>query len=240
MTIRFKCKCGLSLSAADNLAGRRAKCAGCGEVVVIPQQAQSPEPAGAPAISSGNKATSCPICQWPVNPTDDVTLCPQCQTRYHTDCWKEIGGCAVYGCSKTPVTEHRTELEIPPAYWGQENKPCPACGAIILASAIRCRHCGATFQSSRPQDQNEYSSQMDTKNRLPEIRRAVILLFIFCIIPFSAPFAAVIGIGWYFSNRKHLKALPTLYPAIAKLAILAGLGQTVFITIIVILAAHYG
>jgi hypothetical protein len=81
---------------------------------------------------------------------------------------------------------------------------------------------------------------MDTKRRLPELRRAVILLFIFCIIPFSAPFASVFGGHWYFLNREQLKALPTLYSAITKLAIFTALMQTVFITIIVIVAAHYG
>ena len=237
VTIKFKCKCGLSLKAADNLAGKRAKCTGCGEIVVIPQPDQSPEPVNPPA--AGDNTPHCPICQSAISSSDNLTICPECQTRYHTDCWNEIGGCAVYGCSKTPTTEHRTDLEIPPAYWGQENKPCPACCSVILASAIRCRHCGATFQSSRPQDQNEYTSQMDTKKRLPELRRAVIWLFIFCVIPFSAPFAAVVGTFWYSSNIHHLKALPALYSAITKLAILAAIGQTVFIIIIVILAANY-
>jgi len=237
VTIRFNCKCGISLNVNDNLAGKRARCASCGESIIIPQVTQSIELV--PASIAEDNAYCCPICQCNINHTEKITICPQCKTGYHADCWNEIGGCAIYGCPQTPVTEHRTELEIPPAYWGQENKPCPACGAIILASAIRCRNCGATFQSSRPQDQNEYNSQIEIQKRLPELRRAVILIFIFCIIPLSSPIAAVIGGSWYFSNRNHLNSLPTLYSAITKLALLTALGQTVFIVIIMIFAITY-
>src|SRR5512138_2081358 len=90
----------------------------------------------------------CAICQSSLEPPSELTRCPECQSAYHADCWQENGGCAIYGCAQVPATEGRAALEIPAAYWGQEEKPCPACGRQILAAAVRCRHCGATFASS--------------------------------------------------------------------------------------------
>src|SRR5690242_14592696 len=98
----------------------------------------------------------------PLEPSEALTDCPECHNADRPDCWQDNGGCAVYGCSQVPATEGRATLEIPAAYWGQENKPCPSCRQQILAAAVRCRHCGATFSSSRPEDAGEFRKHEET------------------------------------------------------------------------------
>ena len=94
--------------------------------------------------------TLCAICQSPLGNESELVSCPECQAPYHAECWQENGGCAVYGCSQVPPTEHRQNIEIPVSYWGREKKPCPVCGTEILAAALRCRNCGTTFESALP------------------------------------------------------------------------------------------
>lgn len=48
MPIRVSCACGKSLNAPDHLAGKKAKCPGCGGVIAIPGPA-APAPAAKPA-----------------------------------------------------------------------------------------------------------------------------------------------------------------------------------------------
>src|SRR5689334_2486971 len=96
-------------------------------------------------------AAKCPYCLSAFADGDEVETCPGCRAGYHRGCWQENGGCAVYGCAHVPAVESRRAIEVPMSYWGQENKPCPSCGQQILAAAVRCRHCGATFASARPQ-----------------------------------------------------------------------------------------
>ncbi len=38
MAITVTCQCGRALSAPDRLAGKRAKCPACGEVVEVPNE----------------------------------------------------------------------------------------------------------------------------------------------------------------------------------------------------------
>ncbi len=44
----------------------------------------------------------CPYCSFPVRRGDPLVTCPACRARYHADCWRENGGCAVYGCHGAP------------------------------------------------------------------------------------------------------------------------------------------
>lgn len=41
----------------------------------------------------------CPYCQTPVQAGVEYVTCPACKTPYHSDCWQENNGCAVYGCN---------------------------------------------------------------------------------------------------------------------------------------------
>src|SRR5438874_2336436 len=43
MSIVVSCSCGKRLRARDELAGKRAKCPGCGKMLVVPPKAVDPE-----------------------------------------------------------------------------------------------------------------------------------------------------------------------------------------------------
>lgn len=49
----------------------------------------------------------CPYCQTEVKESEAI-LCPLCGMPYHSECWTENGGCAVYGCTG------RAQRELPP------------------------------------------------------------------------------------------------------------------------------
>lgn len=178
--------------------------------------------------------TVCAICQTAIQPEETRAACPECTAQYHAECWQENGGCAVYGCAQVPVTEPRDALEISASYWGQENKPCPSCSREILAAARRCRYCGATFSSSQPENTTTYHERTDLSQRQPALRRAVIWIFVLCVVPCVALIGTVVGLVWYGINREAVKSLPTLYTGLCKIALAVGIGQSV-LTIIFML-----
>ena len=195
----------------------------------------SPSPDPAPP-SAG---TLCAICQWPIRSGEAGAECPECRADYHAECWEENGGCAVYGCSRVPPTEPRAAVEIPVSYWGQEHKPCPACGAEILAAAVRCRNCGATFAEARPEDPSRFRERMALKQRQPSLRRQAVWLLVFSALTCTAPLAALIGIKWYFSHRHELRELPRLYAGLARIALAVGIGQSLLIILMSVLFSTF-
>lgn len=170
-----------------------------------------------PAVPSGTK---CPFCLVDVGPGDETESCPSCHAVYHRECWIENGGCAVYGCASMAAVEGRRAIEVPFSYWGQENKPCPSCGQQILAAAVRCRHCGATFSTARPQDTAEFQKHAALDARLPAARKRVVLLFVLSAFPLSAPIGAVWGAIWRHGHQEELEALPPLYAALSRIGLI--------------------
>jgi len=218
---------------------------------VPPENKVPPAPAG--EVSIGGEATSpeaqsaavtavkssgsgvCVICQTPVGLQEPMTTCPACHAPYHYECWQDNGGCGVYGCSQVPPIEQRRSIEIPLSYWGQENKPCPACGKEILAAAVRCRHCGATFASAQPEDTNAFQHRTALQERLPKIRQTIVWMFICSILPCTAPVGGIWGVVWYPSHKQEVQALPAVYQALCKIGIGVGLGQTGLIVLMAVL-----
>jgi len=208
------------------------RCPACGQevraaaaVVVAPVTSPAPD---APS-------RKCAICLSPVLDSETKHTCPACAAEYHADCWEENGGCAIYGCSQVPVIEKRQAIDIPVSYWGQENKQCPNCHREILAAAVRCRYCGATFESARPQDISEFQQRGELKLRLPAARRTVIWLFVFSVLPCLAPIGAVWGAVWVPNHREEVRALPSLYGALCKIGLVVAIGQTVLMVLLTLL-----
>jgi hypothetical protein len=227
--IKFSCPhCSQRLESPEAAAGAMLPCPNCGREI------QVPVPAPATAIAGGAK---CGICLSAINDAEARAACPACRAEYHAECWQENGGCAIYGCSQVPVVEKRPAIEIPMSYWGQENKQCPSCQREILAAAVRCRHCGATFESAQPQDAEEFRQRTELSGRLPAVRRKVIALFILCVLPCLAPVGAVWGLLWYPGNREDVRALPSLYGALCRIGLIVGIGQTVAVVLLTILFA---
>ena len=173
---------------------------------------------------------NCAYCQSPLEPADARVTCSACGAEAHEECWKENGGCSVYGCRETPQAEMRTSIEIPMAYWGRETKPCPACGQEILAAAVRCRHCGATFASQRPEDSAEFKRRAALESAQPQLRRRVVTQFVLAVVPFTTVLGLLMSLVWFLPNRSRVATLPPLYLALARLAVAISMLQTLGFT----------
>jgi hypothetical protein len=44
----------------------------------------------------------CVYCHTQIKTESIVVRCPVCRTIHHPECWKDGGGCAVFGCKKAP------------------------------------------------------------------------------------------------------------------------------------------
>jgi predicted RNA-binding Zn-ribbon protein involved in translation (DUF1610 family) len=153
----------------------------------------------------------CSICLTPVEPDAGSVACPSCTTVYHEDCWTENGGCGRYGCVQTPPTEPRTDLEIPVSFWGQQYKQCPSCGTQIMAAALRCRNCGATFASARPEDSETFRTRAKHQTRRSGTQTVTTVVFGLCILPCTSPLGLILAALWYPIKRKELASMPALY-----------------------------
>jgi predicted RNA-binding Zn-ribbon protein involved in translation (DUF1610 family) len=189
----------------------------------------------APSVASA----SCPYCLAVIGPDEAFGTCPQCHAPHHNECWTENDGCAVYGCTCVPVVESRTAIEVPMSYWGQEHKPCPACGHEILAAAVRCRNCGTTFASARPEDAAAFLSRSALESRLPGARRWIIIIFVLSVVPFFAPVGAGWALLWGRANREEIAALPPLYGALRKIGLYAACTLTLALIVIALLYSTF-
>ncbi len=162
----------------------------------------------------------CSLCQSPVVAGEPTTRCPGCASVYHADCWRENTGCGLYGCGQVPETDKRGELEIPAGFWGKDTKACPACGKEIVAAAVRCRHCAATFQTAEPQSRMHYRVARDAATRQPGIRARVWWLFAGCALPFTSAVCGAIGIWWWSRNRDAIARQPPSVRGILHIALL--------------------
>ena len=181
------------------------------------------------ASNRGAAATGgrCPVCRAAIQPDEERTTCEACNAEYHAECWAYNNGCAVYGCSEAATTEGLDNIEIPAAFWGQEEKSCPVCNATILAAAMRCRNCGTTFQTAKPRNHDEYLQEHESTRRLQRLRKTSIWLLVLGLLPCTAPFVAVGGLIWYLANRSDIRRLPGTPAMICQVGIGAACLQTV-------------
>lgn len=175
----------------------------------------------------------CSICMTAVETGEAPASCPACHAIFHADCWTDNGGCAVYGCAMVPATEGLKPIEIPPAFWGREDKSCPECNAVIAAMAVRCRHCGATVVA-RPEDKTAYERRRNRKERAPALRRGAVALVILSLVPVVAAPAAI-G-GWLFYKRRgdEIRKLPGSYDGLYRIAIGVATAQSAIIIVAVL------
>src|SRR5579862_9091732 len=114
--------------------------------------------------SDTSLADTCPICRT-AGVTDPVQ-CPHCHLPHHKDCWEYNGGCGTYGCPSAPAPQKLTDMEVPPSFWGQTEKACPACNNMIQAAALRCRFCGTVFSSTQPVQADDFRQQRSLEGDL--------------------------------------------------------------------------
>jgi len=101
---------------------------------------------------------TCPYCQTPLKPHDQVVVCPDCRMPHHQDCWEDNGGCTTFGChtgavgsaatalpARDDTIDLTTELSAPPvampapssvgSYAPHRRSSSPA-GAVVATIAI--------------------------------------------------------------------------------------------------------
>lgn len=166
------------------------------------------------------RAGFCALCQSAIAPDEQTTGCPGCAALYHADCWQDVGGCGVYGCTHVPPTEKRNDLDIPAAHWGKETKDCPACGKQIQAMAVRCRHCGTNFASADPLSHQDFKKAQGQRDSKPRLKKMAAWLFIACAFPFTTALAGPLGLWWYLSRRADIDRLPRLFPTLVWIGLL--------------------
>lgn len=185
-------------------------------------------------------AETCQFCFCATGTADGLTACPECHSVYHTECWEENGGCAVYGCEAAATPPARQDIEIPASYWGREHKDCPACGEEIMATALRCRHCGEIFASADPRTASEVEAIAGLEAKLGRMKKATVVFLILGVLPFTAPLAVLFGMLWYLPQRKVFPKLPPLNKTFFWIGMVVGLGQTLFLLLTGFLANLLG
>lgn len=244
MNISFACDCGKQYSVSSEHAGKAGKCTQCGAVLRVPEMSAGGLSAGETQRAQEQSAPvpSAEVCGYCLSAMAGeqpaaVYVCPGCGAAYHKDCWDENGGCGVYGCSYVPHLEPRDILEVPAAYWGKDQKPCPACGELVQAMAVRCRACGAVFASARPENAQEFQAHVTLKQQLPDLHRGVVLLLVFSVITCSAPIAAIVGVAWYISHRDALRSIPGPYAGLCVIGLGISVVQTMTIIVMTLVYA---
>jgi hypothetical protein len=129
-------------------------------------------------------------------------------------------------------------MEIPAGHWGQQHKRCPVCLAEIAAAAVRCRQCGATFDSATPTDSESFHKKTKQDAALPSAKKQAIIIFALCIVTCTAPIGVIYGAAWWGRHRETVRSLPSLHSALCKIGIGVGVLQILAIAIFCLLHAQ--
>lgn len=120
--------CQKKIKAPDSAAGKKAKCPSCGTVMVLPAPVQDAEPINRQAPPP-NDPLSAPAGGGISSLLDEADEMYSVQNKPAPSSADPFGGQA-----PSPVTDS-----------GVPRRPCPACGEMIIMSALKCRFCGETF-----------------------------------------------------------------------------------------------
>jgi predicted RNA-binding Zn-ribbon protein involved in translation (DUF1610 family) len=131
MSIIMNCpSCGKNLAAPDGSSGKKAKCPTCGQIMVVPDIVHDAEefgsmlPEAEPAASAEGPGDFNNFNEPATSPGD---FGPAAE-------WLN----ALQGGGSTPAAA---------GPGGDARRPCPECGEMILVRAVKCRFCGAVFDS---------------------------------------------------------------------------------------------
>lgn len=123
--------CDKVLSAPESAVGKKAKCPACGTLMVVPETTEQPavdeiqdaEEIGSPAVGRGSPDPAHGFAPW--SPSDLETSGP-----------------------RSGSVGDRPQLAPGAEGAAPVRRPCPMCGEMIVATAAKCRFCGAIFDRS--------------------------------------------------------------------------------------------
>ena len=177
----------------------------------------------------------CAICQTAIQPAEPIGPCPSCGATFHEECWKENGGCAVYGCARMPQTVKDENPSLTPqSYWGQDEKVCPVCAEKIKVAALRCRFCGTTFDSAVPISKREMRAKQNAKPIQESLKKTSITVFVCGIIPCLAPLTTVLGGIWFLRHRQEIRKLPATNQVFSYVGLIASVICTALMVLLIV------
>jgi len=135
----------------------------------------------------------------------DLMTCPGCSAAHHQECWEELHGCSVYGCSKMIETKKVDEPLV--TYWGVAEKKCPVCAEVIRVSELECQFCHTRFDDIRPMTRADLLKPAE-ESWMTSYRRSAVWLIFFSAIGCTSPISFVVGLIWFLTKRQKLKLVP--------------------------------
>ena len=172
----------------------------------------------------------CSICNTQISDFDLFFTCTECDSPYHEICWKELGGCATYGCKAAAVAE-----KPPPTTargWGDE-KSCPDCSSKIPSSVLSCT-CGARFPWADPMSKDDYQEWKKEDDLRNQRRTQLIVLFVITIFGVFAPLTGTVAGIQAYRSRSLLVGEVGTYLALGYGAAVIGVVYTIVFLLLLI------
>lgn len=186
-------------------------------------------------FAAGQKVAgqTCSICQSGIIAGERVLYCPKCALPFHVECWDENKGCSSYGCEAAPVTEKIEETHTAPSnVWGGE-KECPNCKKQIKAQALKCRFCGAAFESRDAISAEQYARREYTDKEYATARNKIMGLFLLSAAGCLAPIGLIL-VGILLYNKSALGIELCRLPPALKSLLYVALGISSFLVLIML------
>jgi len=176
----------------------------------------------------------CAVCQTNIVTGEAIVYCPDCSLPFHRECWEENRGCSQYGCKSAPETiKADTAAPVTMTGWGGD-KACPACGRTIKAQALKCRFCGAAFDTREQITKEEYVHREYDGPEYISVRNKIVATFLLSATGCFSPIALVIFCILIFRGRFggiEYRRLPSALKAVA----VVGLCIDCLLTVIMLL-----
>jgi len=157
----------------------------------------------------------CPYCQSRLKKGADITVCSECGTPHHKECWDENNGCTSYGCQNNPLSERteRTErsensdpedvgsLTVESIRHSLNTIPqedliqCTSCSELIESSSVFCKYCGYNLKENEAPEVKSAASDDFKKEYKKRYREKITFARRRQIITYSSILLLILAIG---------------------------------------------
>lgn len=180
------------------------------------------------------KNKTCPYCQTKIKDGVEYTICAECGTPHHRECWNENRGCTTFGCKENPSVKKESgdaidignqtveEVErIINQARERHNIPmsnrlinCPECNSLVDENSRYCKFCGYNFNENQtPIRRNEFEKEYIKryKQRVSMQRKgtwmtAVSTILILVILILSGYFTYTKLTEYFSSPREEIRS----------------------------------